>query len=506
MSGRGLGFLAISALLLSAGTVARGQATGTPIPVQAAVGIEPDTVRIGDPFLIQIGIRAPLGATVAFPPAPDSTGAVQGLDPVRVETKPDSGGVVQWGYYRVAAWDIGDQPITLGDVVVTVGGRSRRITMAGRKVFVVSVLPADTAQRVPKPPRPLYELPPRCGGSGRPRGARRRAPPPLVVVASAQARPADCGARSLLAGRARVRADRSALGSSRQASAVATSTLVVEVLRDYLAARYPSAPLSLTSTELLAALRGQRDVPNDRLMRILNEADLVKFAQRPVTADRARRSAARRVRSSRRSTRLRCRHHRRRRRHELPRPRSSSFPPGRCCSCSRFRCGGSGDGATGRRQSFSPALPCSSAARARDGVSRCSSSFCATSCSPARSSRSRAHVPVRAPRTSRVRASTSSSRSTSRAPCSRRISSRRIASKSRRTSSRSSSLPARVDRIGVVAFAAEALTQVPLTTDYPVVSAAVDNLAPGQLEDGTAIGTAIATAANRLRTRRDGRR
>jgi Ca-activated chloride channel family protein len=55
------------------------------------------------------------------------------------------------------------------------------------------------------------------------------------------------------------------------------------------------------------------------------------------------------------------------------------------------------------------------------------------------------------------------------------------------------------DRIGVVSFAAEALTQVPLTTDYPVVLAAVDNLAPGQLEDGTAIGTGIATAANRLR-------
>jgi Ca-activated chloride channel family protein len=55
------------------------------------------------------------------------------------------------------------------------------------------------------------------------------------------------------------------------------------------------------------------------------------------------------------------------------------------------------------------------------------------------------------------------------------------------------------DRIGVVAFASEALTQVPLTTDYPVVNAAVDNLTIGQLEDGTAIGTAIATAANRLR-------
>ncbi|HET6681923.1 MAG TPA: VWA domain-containing protein [Gemmatimonadaceae bacterium] len=55
------------------------------------------------------------------------------------------------------------------------------------------------------------------------------------------------------------------------------------------------------------------------------------------------------------------------------------------------------------------------------------------------------------------------------------------------------------DRIGLVSFSGEALTQVPLTTDYPVVLAAVDNLQPGQLEDGTAIGTAIATAANRLR-------
>ena len=55
------------------------------------------------------------------------------------------------------------------------------------------------------------------------------------------------------------------------------------------------------------------------------------------------------------------------------------------------------------------------------------------------------------------------------------------------------------DRIGVIAFSGEALTQVPLTTDYQVVQQAVSNLQAGQLEDGTAIGTAIATAANRLR-------
>ncbi|MEX2182556.1 MAG: VWA domain-containing protein [Gemmatimonadaceae bacterium] len=55
------------------------------------------------------------------------------------------------------------------------------------------------------------------------------------------------------------------------------------------------------------------------------------------------------------------------------------------------------------------------------------------------------------------------------------------------------------DQLGVVAFAGEALTQVPLTLDYPVLLAAIDNLQPGQLEDGTAIGTALMTATNRLR-------
>ena len=55
------------------------------------------------------------------------------------------------------------------------------------------------------------------------------------------------------------------------------------------------------------------------------------------------------------------------------------------------------------------------------------------------------------------------------------------------------------DRIGLVAFAAQALTQVPLTTDYAVLEQGIRGLKIGMLEDGTAIGTGIATAANRLR-------
>jgi Ca-activated chloride channel homolog len=55
------------------------------------------------------------------------------------------------------------------------------------------------------------------------------------------------------------------------------------------------------------------------------------------------------------------------------------------------------------------------------------------------------------------------------------------------------------DRISIVSFAGEALTLVPLTTDYPVLMNAVRGMQPGQLDDGTAIGAAITTAANRLR-------
>jgi Ca-activated chloride channel family protein len=55
------------------------------------------------------------------------------------------------------------------------------------------------------------------------------------------------------------------------------------------------------------------------------------------------------------------------------------------------------------------------------------------------------------------------------------------------------------DRIGLVAFAGEALTQVPVTLDYAVVEQAVMDLKIGSLEDGTAIGSGLAIAVNRLR-------
>jgi Ca-activated chloride channel family protein len=55
------------------------------------------------------------------------------------------------------------------------------------------------------------------------------------------------------------------------------------------------------------------------------------------------------------------------------------------------------------------------------------------------------------------------------------------------------------DRIGLAVFARNSYTQCPLTTDYGILLRFIDQVDFGAVEDGTAIGMAIATAVNRLR-------
>ena len=55
------------------------------------------------------------------------------------------------------------------------------------------------------------------------------------------------------------------------------------------------------------------------------------------------------------------------------------------------------------------------------------------------------------------------------------------------------------DRIGVIAYEGEAFTQVPITSDHIVVKNGISTLETGQLQGGTAIGTGLAVAVNRLR-------
>lgn len=55
------------------------------------------------------------------------------------------------------------------------------------------------------------------------------------------------------------------------------------------------------------------------------------------------------------------------------------------------------------------------------------------------------------------------------------------------------------DRIGIVIFAGESFTQCPLTTDHYVLKSQIQQIRNGLLEDGTAIGSGLATSVDRLR-------
>jgi hypothetical protein len=280
----------LRALVASVALLAAGALPATAqFVVDVRVSLEKDSVRIGDPFRIFINVRAPLGATIEFPETLDSTGTVQSIDPRAVFSQPDSTGFAQNAVYRVAAWDIGRQPIQLSAVVVKLGGQTRTIPIVGRAVFVVSVLPTDSASRVPKPARGIFE-------------------DPFIpwwfwallaaVIASLiglwwwwRRRQRGAGAVEIIDPYLRALRDFERierLGLIDAGERTRYVALVVDVLREYIADRVNGAPLSMTSTEVLAVTQQARTVPQDRLLRILNEADLVKFARRPVSADRAR--------------------------------------------------------------------------------------------------------------------------------------------------------------------------------------------------------------------------
>ncbi|OGW81446.1 MAG: hypothetical protein A3C47_01755 [Omnitrophica bacterium RIFCSPHIGHO2_02_FULL_51_18] len=55
------------------------------------------------------------------------------------------------------------------------------------------------------------------------------------------------------------------------------------------------------------------------------------------------------------------------------------------------------------------------------------------------------------------------------------------------------------DRIGLVVFAGQSVTQCPLTVDRGAILALLDKVQLGMLEDGTAIGLGLANAVNRLK-------
>jgi hypothetical protein len=258
------------------------------VAVQMGYAVEPDTVTVGDPFRLTVRIHAPRGASIAFPAGPDSGAAVDALDPRQERQGPDTTALDVTATWRMAAWDTGDLPLRLQDIVVKLEGSERRIPLGALTVHVKSVLPADTAQRVPKPQRALFEF-------GIPWWYWLLAALAVIGLIGLfwwwwrRRRKRQQGEVDDPYADAEAEFERvERLGLVEAGERGRYVALMVEVLRTYLSRSIPEAPPSLTTNELLISVRENRFVPVNRLALVLAETDLVKFARRTTTAERAR--------------------------------------------------------------------------------------------------------------------------------------------------------------------------------------------------------------------------
>lgn len=257
-------------------------------PIQRGVIVQPESVTVGDPFRVVVRLRAPLGAVIEFPAAPDSGTGVEALDPVQVRSGSDSTAVEQTAVYRLAAWDVGTLPIRFADVIVREGSTLRRISVGGGvSVEVASVLPADSAQRVPKPPRAVFEF----------------GPPwwlwVLVALAAAAIllllwwwlrRRTERATTPAMSPWTRAHREFDRIDALQLVSAGERGqyvALMADVLRTYLSETVGVARISLTTTELAQALRAEPRVPAARTTQLLHDIDLVKFAGQPISSERA---------------------------------------------------------------------------------------------------------------------------------------------------------------------------------------------------------------------------
>ena len=284
-------FLGFLLLLMQA---VRPQAASTPtneLPVQMGFRVSPDTVLIGQPFSLFIKVVAPKGVRFEFPSGPD-TATQNGVRPIelRGEKIVTMLGDTAVALYHLVAWDIGAQPLRFPDVRVTFEGQERRPPLGGASVFVKSVLPADTSLRVPRPARPLIVLPvfnwlrwlallaaliAIALAWWAWRRYRNRPKPPVDPYVRAQQEFARIEARRLLE-----------TGEPEEYFAA-----MVDVTREYLAARVPGVRRSDTTRELLRRMQPREGVEAE-LPRLLDRADMVKFARADAAQQEAREAGA----------------------------------------------------------------------------------------------------------------------------------------------------------------------------------------------------------------------
>lgn len=258
--------------------IAVPQAAVEDLPVKMGFTVRPDTVLIGQPFNLLVKVHAPKGVRFEFADGPDTT-TENGIRPIELR---GTRAVTMIGdtavaLYRLVAWDVGAQPLRIGDVRVSYERLERRAPLTTASVFVRSVLPEAENLRVPKPARPIIVLPifnwwPWLALALAAlisgllwwawRRYRNRPIPPVDPYVRAQREFARVEAMALIEN-----------GAPRQ-----HLTDMVDVMREYLVARVPGVRRSHTTTELLGAIE-LGEGPEARLPDLLDRADFIKFAQ-----------------------------------------------------------------------------------------------------------------------------------------------------------------------------------------------------------------------------------
>lgn len=257
-------------------------------PMRIGAVVSPDTVQVGDPFVMTVTVEVPAGARVTWPTPTDSGGPVSMRADVRVSGNENGALRRETAEYDMAVWQVGAVTVALPDIKVVVNNQETVVPFDAPSLFVKSVLPADTSLHVPKPAKEL--LP-------------RIVPwwevwwPALLMLALfllawllfRSRKKKRLGATLDPFARAEhdfQRLDRLALNEAGEQGRFVA--LAIEVMRTYLSVRIPAATLALTSDELLTTIAEDSRVPTQQLAPLLVEGDAIKFGRVPVSGARAR--------------------------------------------------------------------------------------------------------------------------------------------------------------------------------------------------------------------------
>lgn len=285
MNRRAVNIVAVAVALMARLAAAQDVVQRAPI---VSVSVAPETVTVGEPFSVRIRVRAPKFATIRFPPVPDTADAIEAVDPRAMQDAGDDELIDRTAVYRLVAWDVGPRTPRFAGVTVAMGGADRQFAVTFPPVIVRSLLPADSAQRVPKdarapmaPPGVLWKivllaalLVVGLAWYWLHRRARRASQPPRDTEPYAAA-VASFDALDALDLPAAGEPGRHVIAS-------------VDVLRAYLARRFPDIRASLSLEEIERAL-ADSDLPvlPQRLTTLLRSESSLRFARADVTPEQA---------------------------------------------------------------------------------------------------------------------------------------------------------------------------------------------------------------------------